>query len=342
VQTKLPFEGFPLIIGWETTLACNLSCIHCGSTAGSRRKDELSLTESISICDQFIDLLVCEVDFTGGEPLLWPHLFEILSYLHKLKIKTKIITNGKLLDSETISKLKNAGISRVGISIDGLKETHNQIRNDVKLFEHIINNITELRFSEIPVTAITTVNSLNLDQLPDLYSLLHSLKVDIWQFQPIFPLGRAKDDISLLLSYEDYLKLGHFYKNVISETKPLITPGDSFGYYTDLDLRKPSWGGCYAGINMCGITSNGNVKGCLSMPDELSEGDLRQRDLWDIWFDLNSFAYNRKYQASDLGPNCSGCIQAANCHGGCTSMSYSCTQVVHNDPYCFFRLQTLE
>jgi radical SAM protein with 4Fe4S-binding SPASM domain len=338
----MAFEGFPLIIGWETTLACNLSCMHCGSTAGRPRSDELSLSESLSICDQFVDLLVCEVDFTGGEPLLWPHLFDVLYYLRSLKIKTKLITNGSLLNSRIISQLKEAGISRLGISIDGLKETHNEIRNKVSHFEHITYCLELLAKHEIPVTAITTVNALNIDQLPDLYSVLHSLGVDIWQFQPVFPLGRAKNSNMLSLSEADYLKLGDFYKTFKlsdQQMNPVITPGDSFGYYTDLDKREPGWGGCSAGIDLCGITSDGHIKGCLSMPDELSEGDLRQRDLWDIWFDEDSFSYNRKFNESKLGPNCSGCIHGANCRGGCTSMSYSCTGLMHNDPYCFSRLQ---
>jgi radical SAM protein with 4Fe4S-binding SPASM domain len=338
----MPFEGFPLIIGWETTLACNLSCLHCGSTAGRPRSDELSLSESLSICDQFIDLLVCEVDFTGGEPLLWPHLIYVAKYLHDLKIKTKLITNGALLNSFTVSQLKDAGISRIGISIDGIDGTHNQIRTSANLFQHIIKSLEQLAENEIPVTAITTVNALNIDQLPDLYSLLQSVHVDIWQFQPIFPLGRARTSEKLSLSEKDYLKLGDFFKrHKLSDDQknPVITPGDSFGYYTDLDKREPGWGGCSAGFDLCGITSDGHIKGCLSMPDELSEGDLRQRDLWDIWFDENSFSYNRKFDESKLGPNCSGCSHGADCRGGCTSMSYSCTGSIHNDPYCFTRLQ---
>lgn len=338
----MPFEGFPLIVGWETTLACNLSCMHCGSTAGHPRSDELSLPESLSICDQFIDLLVCEVDFTGGEPLLWPHLFDVAHYLRKLKIKTKLITNGALLDSDIISQLKDAGITRVGISIDGIKETHNQIRTRAGLFEHIIKSLEQLAKSGIPVTVITTVNALNIDQLPDLYSLLRSLNVDIWQFQPIFPLGRARYSKMLSLSETEYLKLGDFYKTHKAsdqQLNPVITPGDSFGYYTDLDKREPGWEGCSAGIDLCGITSDGHIKGCLSMPDELSEGDLRQRDLWNIWFDENSFSYNRKFNESKLGHNCTGCSHGINCRGGCTSMSYSCTGLIHNDPYCFSRLQ---
>ena len=68
----MSFESFPFILGWELTLACNLRCRHCGTAAGEPREKELTLDESLKICDQLPELLVQEVDFTGGEPLMMP------------------------------------------------------------------------------------------------------------------------------------------------------------------------------------------------------------------------------------------------------------------------------
>ena len=64
------FEGFPFIVGWELTLACNLQCSHCASSAGVARQNEMELDEALAICAQFPALLVKEVDFTGGNPCL--------------------------------------------------------------------------------------------------------------------------------------------------------------------------------------------------------------------------------------------------------------------------------
>jgi MoaA/NifB/PqqE/SkfB family radical SAM enzyme len=83
----MDFEGFPFIVGWELTLACNLRCEHCGSSAGLPRRDELTLAEALTICEQLPDLLVCEVDFTGGEPLVRPDWWKIAQKLYELKIK---------------------------------------------------------------------------------------------------------------------------------------------------------------------------------------------------------------------------------------------------------------
>ena len=106
----MSFEGFPFIIGWELTLACNLRCRHCGSSASQPRTNELTLEESLAVCDQFPELFVQEVNFTGGEPLLRPDWKRIATHLGKLGIKTKILTNGLTLNPDTVAKMKDVGI----------------------------------------------------------------------------------------------------------------------------------------------------------------------------------------------------------------------------------------
>ena len=333
------FEGFPFIVGWELTLACNLRCRHCGSSAAQPRRDELTLEESLAICDQFPELLVQEVYFTGGEPLLRPDWQTIAIHLGKIGIGCKILTNGLTLDSDTVSRIKDAGISGVGISIDGLEATHDHIRGRVGLFRRLLEGIDLVQRADLPVTVITTVNALNLPELPGLFALLQSVGVKRWQIQPIFPLGRGDTASELHLTEDAYMQFGTFVQEWGSKTGDLeLLPGDSFGYFTDFDTREPPWRGCPAGLLSVGITSNGMIKGCLSLPDECVEGDLRQHDLWDIWFHQDSFAYTRSFTPGDLGANCHSCDRAEECRGGCSAMSYGSTRQFHNDPYCFYRI----
>ncbi len=102
----MAFEGFPFVVGWELTLACNLRCRHCASTAGLARENELSLDECLALCDQFPALLVQEVDFTGGEPLLHPGWERIAARLRELGITTRMITNGIGLTPDTVRRMK--------------------------------------------------------------------------------------------------------------------------------------------------------------------------------------------------------------------------------------------
>jgi radical SAM protein with 4Fe4S-binding SPASM domain len=340
----MDFEGFPFVVGWELTLQCNLRCRHCGSSAGLPRENELSLDEALAICDQFPALLVQEVDFTGGEPLLRPDWWKIASRLRALGIATKVITNGISLSDAVIERIQDSGIRGVGISVDGLAETHENIRGHHGLFARVEAGIEKLQKANIPLTILTTVNALNIHELPAVFNWLRAWGIRNWQIQPIFHFGRFHESDNLRLSQSEYLQLGMFIKETWSTAEQIglrMGPADSFGYFTDLDPRQPPWNGCPAGLLSCGITSDGRVKGCLSMPDELTVGDLRKNDLWDIWFHPDSFAFTRKFRVEDLGPNCQGCAMAEQCQCGCSSMSYGCTGSFHNDPYCFFRLKNM-
>jgi MoaA/NifB/PqqE/SkfB family radical SAM enzyme len=237
----LAFEGFPLIVGWELTLACNLRCSHCGSSAGLPREKELTLKESLDICDQFPDLLVQEVDFTGGEPLLRDGWDLIAGRLNELGITTQIITNGLALDPGMISKIEEVGIRGVAISLDGLEATHDKIRGCKGLHEQVLRSIQLLHDEGIAVTAITTANALNINELPSVLDLVISSGADCWQIQPIFPLGRVKASNELRLSEQEYVRLGKFIKEIGPKAEKSglrISPADSCGYFTGLDERK--------------------------------------------------------------------------------------------------------
>lgn len=335
------FEGFPFVIGWELTVACNLRCRHCGSSAGTPKAHELTLQESLAICDQFPALLVQEVDFTGGEPLMRPGWEVIATHLSELGIVTKILTNGILLHDETIARIIHAGITGIGVSLDGLNSTHDYVRGQPGMFRRVVEAIERATHAGLPVTIITTAHALNVHELPRIKVLLESLGVKRWQVQPVFPLGRVRDGNELQLTAQSYLELGLFVRDfgpLAGENGLELLPADSFGYFTEFDTRTPPWRGCPAGLLACGITSDGKVKGCLSLPNELVEGDLRQRDLWDIWFDPNSFPYTRNFCLDQLGVGCRSCELADQCRGGCSAMSYGATGQFHSDPYCFHAL----
>jgi radical SAM protein with 4Fe4S-binding SPASM domain len=332
----LTFEGFPLIIGWEFTLECNLRCGHCASSAEKKRLKELTTKEALDICNQFPSLLVQEVNFTGGEPLLRSDWIDVALHLKDLGIATKILTNGLALTPETISKMKEVAISGVGMSLDGLQSTHDKIRHHPESYNHVIKGIKMLQEAEIPLTIITTVNALNVRELPQMLHLLQSQGVKRWRLQPIIPFGRAKGSMNLGLDEERYRMLEDFAINGMPKALKAgiqLLCSDGLGYYEGAEDEKP-WNGCNAGVISCGITSDGKIKGCLTMPDEMIEGDLRQRDLWDIWFAPESFAYSRNFSNEMIGKNCASCDKIAQCKGGCSAKSYANTGCFHNDPQC--------
>jgi radical SAM protein with 4Fe4S-binding SPASM domain len=338
----MSFEGFPCVVGWELTLACNLRCRHCASAAGLPRQDELTTEEALALCDQFPPLAVQEVDFTGGEPLMRPDWWRIAARVAESGITTRIVTNGLPLVPSTVARIREVGISTVGVSLDGLEATHDDIRALPGLWRRVLAGIERAVEGGVQVGVITAVNARNLRELPALLELLPSIGVKHWQLQPNLPRGRSGEAPDLALSDEEFLELGAFFRAEQPKAQAKgfdIVPADSLGYFTELDLLEPPWRGCHAGLFTVGIMSDGKVKGCLTMPDDMIEGDLRQNDLWDIWFRDGAFAYTRQFSVDKMGANCRDCALAEQCRGGCTSMSYVCTDSLHNDPYCFLGIQ---
>ena len=336
----MSFESFPHLIGWELTLACNLRCSHCASSAGTPRPHELSLEESLLLCDQFSELLAYEVVFTGGEPFLNPGWSEIATKLRDLGIKTGIVTNGLSVTDEVISRMRECGLKSAGVSIDGPQIVHDRIRCLSGSYDKSIRGAQRLVDGDIGLTVITSVCALNIAHLDEMLEIVRSLGAWQWQLQPLFPSGRGNSNRELHLSGEDFLRLGRFIcDHSDSSVFPRVLGADSCGYFSEFDVQKFGWSGCSAGRSSLGIMSDGRVKGCLSWPDWTVEGDLRKDDLWTIWFRPSAFARLRNVTATDLGTLCRNCDHASDCAGGCEAMSLAATGTWHNDSYCFHRLQ---
>lgn len=327
-------------MGWELTLACNLRCRHCASAAGAKRANELSLDESLSLCDQFPALLVQEVDFTGGEALLNPGWEAIARRLRRLEIQVRMVSNGLALSAETVSRIRDAGLTCVAVSIDGLEATHDSVRGLAGAWRRGLDGLQRVASTGLQAAAITAVNARAVRELAALRPHLAEAGVTTWQLQPVFPWGRANEAADLRLDEQTYLALGGFVEEAREVQDGIeVRPADSCGYFCGGMGVGEGWMGCSAGIAAVGIMSDGRVKGCLSMPDDLVEGDLREADLWDIWFRPGAFAYTRNFTPNDLGPNCAGCQMGTQCQGGCTAMSYTTTAQAHNDPFCFRGIQ---
>ena len=114
------------------------------------------------------------------------------------------------------------------------------------------------------------------------------------------------------------------------------------GYYSDhipcLGLY-PEFKGCQGGLTILSIRANGDVTGCLATQDEFIEGNIRERNITDIWNDPNAFSYNRKWKKEYLGENCKDCIHGNDCRGGCPGMSIGLDGKPFNNSYCFHMIE---
>jgi len=335
----------PRRCSWEITLACNLNCVHCGSAAGTARQNELSTDEALSVCDQLADLGCKETTLLGGEPFLRKDWDSLAKRLISHNIDVKIVSNGSLIDNMLTSKLKDIGIKRMGISIDGLENTHNNIRNSSKSFRCTQNAVNCLLEKGISVCVITVVLPQNIEQLPDVLNLLKESGILHWQIQFPVPTGRLKQR-NYILSAQDISKAIKFIANAKKTSGINVYAGCNVGYFgrEEETIRSPKnngldfWTGCYAGVLLVAIRSNGDVTGCLTMPEELTEGNLRKKTLAKIWNNPEAFKYHRQFTEDLLTGYCSNCEYGQLCRGGCRTMSYYMTGSLFDDPCCSHRV----
>ena len=329
---------------WEFTLECNLNCLHCGSSAGMKRSDELTTAEAEKVCHGLKRTGCHGITLMGGEPLLREDFWHIAALIRSLGMELTIITNGTVYNQETFPQLKSLNPLTMGISVDAAgPELHDQIRDRKGSFDKTIAFMNTALKEELPVTVITTVHKMNLKELTAIRELLLGRNV-VWQLQVAGSEGRRFPK-EMLLDEEEFYSLGMFLASTRKEYPlnqiPVIGAHD-LGFHSMLLGNKSfqsEWTGCQAGISVLGIQSNGNIKGCLSMDDSAIEANARDTDIFDIWNSDSAFSYSRKFTSADAGANCADCRHLDNCKGGCNEMSLMKTGRLHNDPYCFYAIE---
>ena len=316
-----------------------MRCIHCGSSAGIKREKELSTDEWNSATKQISDLGCKTITLLGGEPFLRKDWYEISKNIRDSGVQLVIISNGFIINEKTITKLRQLEPYAVAISVDGGKaETHDSIRQIKGAFNKCLEVISMLKNADIPTTVVTTLNKLNFKELPDLRSYLLNKEI-VWQIQIAAPMGRFSKE--KMLSKEEFYAAGMFIaasrKKYSIEELPVVG-AHSLGYNSKILPNiniVPCWKGCQAGISALGIQSNGGVKGCLSLPEEFIEGNVREEHLSEIWNYPLFCSYNREFQVENLNGNCKGCKYGKKCKGGCLTMSVAVTGQKNADSYCF-------
>jgi radical SAM protein with 4Fe4S-binding SPASM domain len=343
----------PRQVIWEITTACNLRCIHCEGSAGRRDPQELSTQEALDLCDDLAaeGCRMCNV--SGGEPLMRRDWDVLCRRLADHGIQVTLVTNGTMLDETAIRCAVKAGVGSFALSLDGLKETHDRIRageaRHRSNFEDVMAALGRLRSSNLLTAAITHFNRWNIGEIEKIHELLHDMGVGLWQVQVGLPIGRLREiGEPYMITTEQLVDMaGRIASLIRGGRAPALRVTDTIGYYTDLEpvLRGGRglgvWTGCYAGILTAGIESNGDVKGCSAMPREFVAGNVRERPFHEIWRDEPRFAYNTRWQEEKLTGFCAGCAYRKVCRAGCTTLAFSVTGTIYENPYCLHRIGTL-
>ncbi|MCP4603991.1 MAG: radical SAM protein [Proteobacteria bacterium] len=341
----------PVTCFWEITDACNLRCIHCEASSGKRSRNELTTEEALALADDLAVVGCQSAMLTGGEPLVrrdWPRIAERLA---GKGLDVTLITNGLLIDEARVSRMIEAGVTGVSVSLDGEKEVHDTIRVPAlnttgSTWEAAIHAIEQLVASPLKTAVITQVHKRNIDDLASMYETMVSLGIDVWQVQIAMPLGRLLDiRFEYLIEPSQIPGLETQLAEFVKDGRVSIAMADNIGYYSRLEpmLRgshkgqSSFWTGCMAGCRVLAICSDGDVKGCPSHPKSFTVGNIRKTPLPQIWGDPKRFSYNTEWKEELLEGGCAECPYRRVCRAGCTTMAYAVTGTIYDNPFCVQR-----
>lgn len=341
----------PLFVIWEITGACNLRCKHCLSDSGKTFSNELQTSEAKNLIDSLARLKVFNINFSGGEPLMRPDIFELLEYASQQRIGIDLLTNGTMITKRVIERLENTNIFHVQVSIDGTRKTHDSFRGINGSYNHSLKAIELLRDANYNVAVSSTITKQNIDEIPALVDMAVDLGVSIYKTTFFMPTGRGKTrESEMILSPQDVKRFTLMMNEKKKEVGDKINIGSEYIYpwltaktnnkNSNLFVNSESIKiGCTAGNSSFYITPDGKITPCPFLR-QFKAGDVRKKNIKDIWDQSPTFAIFRNITKADLKDKCSECeLLGFSCFGGCRAAAFANTGNLYaGDPLCWKHL----
>lgn len=347
-------EGVGPVVVWNCTRTCNLKCKHCYANSDSKTyKEELSTEEAKKFINNLREFKVPVILFSGGEPLLRKDLFELIKYAKECDIRSTISTNGTLIDKKTAAKLKECGVGYVGISLDGMRERHDEFRGLKGAFVSALNGIRNCKEVGQKVGLRFTINKHNYNELEDIFNLIKDEKINRVCFYHLVYSGRGSSMIDEDVSSEQSRKVMDL---IIKKTMELgnrveiltvdnhadavylyMTARKKYPNSADNILRLMKFnGGNRSGIAIANVDYKGEVH-----PDQFTAkytlGNVKKRNFSDIWSDNSSpIITGLRNRRNILKGRCSECKWIDICNGNFRTRAEAVTgDFWASDPACY-------
>jgi AdoMet-dependent heme synthase len=201
----IDFNERPFLAIWEVTQACDLACVHCRASAQPNRHPmELSTDEGKHLIDQIAEMQVPVFVLTGGDPIKRPDLFELIAHARSAGVRVSLTPSATpLLTREIVSRLKDAGLARLAVSLDGASAaTHDTFRGMSGSFARTMDAVQWANEVGLPVQINTTFSRRNIGEIDALVALIESLRITLWSVFFLVPTGRGK--LNDLLNAEEF------------------------------------------------------------------------------------------------------------------------------------------
>jgi Fe-coproporphyrin III synthase len=346
----------PVVI-WNLIRRCNLCCKHCYSiSADTDFPGELNTQQVFDTLDDLKSFHVPALILSGGEPLLRDDIYDISERAKKLGFYIGLSTNGTLIDETNIDKLSATGFDYLGISIDGIGETHDKFRQMEGAFDKSMHAIKLCQEKGIKVGLRFTLTQDNATELPKILKLVDEQKIDKFYLSHLNYAGRGNrnraDDVvhQMTKSAMDFIfqeaweRLGTekeiefvtgnndadgvYFLDWVRKNKPELT-----GFIHE---RLNQWGGNSTGKNVANIDNLGEVH-----PDTFwwnyNLGNVKSRKFSEIWPDTtDELMAGLKQAERPLKGRCGLCQFKTICGGNTRVRAYQLTgDVWQEDPACY-------
>ena len=321
----------PICLTWEITYGCNLRCVHCLSSSGKRRRDELTTAEAKRLIDEWAEMKVFYINVGGGEPMSRPDFVELMDYTLGRGIGVKFSTNGTLLDDRAADWIAASDYLDVQISLDGASpETNDPVRG-IGSYVRARCAMDRLAARGFRFKINATVTRHNFREIDDLYALAHHYGAEL-RLTRLRPTGRGGD-------VWDDLRPTHAQNralyNWLRSHRDVLT-GDSFFHLSAYGEPIEGLNMCGAGRIVCCVDPVGEVYACpFLLASEFSAGNVRQDGgFTGIWRNAPLFDHLRDWQ---VGGSCQSCNAYSLCHGGCIAVKHFAGRSLDApDPDCVF------
>ena len=305
---------------FELTNKCNMKCKHCGSNCDGHNDiflDKEIIFKTLEIVANKYNSKGIMICLTGGEPMLYSDIYDVIRQSKKLGFAVGITSNGTLIDEKDAICLAKSGLDTISISIDGLENTHDNFRNCNGAYKKAMHGIKCLQNVDIEPQVTTVVNKTNINELDEMFKIIQKEDICSWRLTNVDPIGRARDNKELLLDKNELLKVYDFIKDKrFDNTNDIeVTYGCAhFVTYEYERFIRDFYFQCEAGVGVASIAANGDIVACLDIErrKDLVQGNVYNDDFIDVW--ENKFEIFRQ-DWSDKSSLCRTCEHKKVCMG---------------------------
>lgn len=346
----------PVVI-WNLIRRCNLTCKHCYSiSADTNFPGELSTEQVYAVMDDLKGFKVPVLILSGGEPLLRPDIYDIAKRAKAKGFYVGLSSNGTLIDENNIAKIAECDFNYVGVSLDGIRETHDKFRRLDGAFEASLKGIRLCRDLGLKIGVRFTMTQDNAHDLPALLKLVEDEGIDRFYFSHLNYAGRGnknrKDDAQHQLTrWAMDLLFDTCWEYQQRGLEKEFTTGnnDADGVYflhwvrrrfpdraAHVEAKLRQWGGNSSGVNVANIDNLGNVH-----PDTMwwhhTLGNVKDRPFSQIWPDTSdALMAGLKRHPRAVEGRCATCAYLEVCNGNTRVRAQQLTgNLWAEDPGCY-------